>query len=1233
MQRLPPGGDHLDGGRSAYVKDALGNIADSYAPSKHRRTASREVLQEPPRHTSPQHSPGLPNARVAQPMSANPQRSLYSAGSNYRDGSSESISGRRSAQGGSRPPPLDLKAQSSETPASATSHKGFLHKFKRKTDRRLDGHPSPDESSLDSPTSPVNSRSRPIYGANDVLFEQPNSATHGGFIPPTASDDLKRYAFVTWDGWNYRLVDVSGVDSANSLRQAIAEELGVVQASEVSIHLTSPGQSEHDEALTDDLLMHARRSMADYLGTLKLYVHVPPESLQAPAPGLGIGNLASPQNRISLTGKPLSDALVARIKSAEQIASSPLSSGEPTLVGDRLEAMKKATESPALPRRPEPRWEAGDLTEAERKSILEATAEEYRRENSRRQQEYLEQRRRKMQKESPLSAGEPSPSIRGNPVDFDKPASQRRISRELVPTRAPPPVPADSATLSLIKRNSVSGHRNSRSWSEQEAAEAKARTAETTIQEHEEVGPRPGSSRDMFSKSSIQDGSMKRALEQVDFNNKLVSGRNTPGSPRSPGQITMSKGDVPFMIPDYEVPDDINLTNGGSTNRSNGTNSSTGTIRPSLTVNTGAGLTGIMAPNPVVDRLKQAEKSGQSQTVPADEVSPKTAHGQGEGNLSRMSSRRSYGPNFDFKEAPVQWKSMGPTAVPEEDDSDSDDSLFAKPIRPTISSRPSSSHGEEESSEQEPNLTLRTTKVQFQAPTAAEISATTESNEIESRDYGSRPFPESASSQTRSPEDWNALKFSRRQSFISDNWANRPPAEGIVEHLDEFFPGVNLDQPVIEENVDEDAVASPTAGMPLKSKEYGGSRSATPISVDENDLMQPDRGKVRGKDNVTSLAQRSIRKSGVLGRTRSIREVVRSNYQHPPPGTIPPRLPRPGPARVDTLRQAAAGGLMRRKSTKMFGARIEQVKPRSGKLIHLETIPQDIAAQTSEPQRQPTFKWIKGQLIGKGTFGRVYLGMNITTGEPIAVKQVEVNPKAAGVENDKLREMVRSLDIEIDTMKDLDHPNIVSYLGCEHGEFSISIFLEYIPGGSVGSCLRKHGMFDEPIVSSLTRQTLNGLSYLHNEGILHRDLKADNILLDLDGTCKISDFGISKKTDNIYGNDITNSMQGSVFWMAPEVIRSQSQALLQHHEPPSAGTPPNPDAFLQVQGYSAKVDIWSLGCVVLEMFAGRRPWSKEEAIGAIYKLGSLNQAPPIPDDVSSTISPQALSFMLDCFTM
>ncbi|KAK0298669.1 mitogen-activated protein kinase kinase kinase, partial [Friedmanniomyces endolithicus] len=130
----------------------------------------------------------------------------------------------------------------------------------------------------------------------------------------------------------------------------------------------------------------------------------------------------------------------------------------------------------------------------------------------------------------------------------------------------------------------------------------------------------------------------------------------------------------------------------------------------------------------------------------------------------------------------------------------------------------------------------------------------------------------------------------------------------------------------------------------------------------------------------------------------------------------------------------------------------------------------------------------------------------------------------------------------------------------------------------VGSCLRKHGRFEEPVVSSLTRQTLNGLTYLHSEGILHRDLKSDHFLLDLDGACKISDFGISKRSTNPYNDDITNSMQGSVFWMAPEVIRAQSHPM---GPPPSSamGVGGGLDAVRTAvsQGYSAKVDIWSLG--------------------------------------------------------
>lgn len=1239
-----------DEGRSAVSKDILRNLEKK----NHSRSASREILQEPVKHASPQHSPGLAAAHLAQTSSATSAGSRYYANSHHREVNAESVPGRRNATDGPRPPPLDVpnkqtQIAESATPASAKEHRRFFGRLKRK-----EKHPgiSPDDSG--SPTSPVVMRN--IMGSDLSLHEAPSSrlidadkaVARAGLGPSV--DVTKKFVFVTLDGWNYRLVDISKVDSALSLRQTIAESLGLLYGADVTLHLTSPGQNEHDEALSDGLLIAARRSMGDYLGTLKLYVNVPPESAPNSAVGglgLNIANLAATGGkRMSVTGKPISEAILARLKLEEPGVVSPVSSGEPTLVaGKQPDSLPK--DSPIGTRKVERTWDAaGDLSEADRRAILEAAAEEHRRETDRRQKSYLEQRQRRLQQQAGSPGDKDNLSIIGDPVDFDAPKANRR-SKDFQPTRPPPAAPSDSSTLtkvnSLTKKSSVGSHRTRGS---NDANEFKRRSTEQRILEDGESNTTIRNSARSASTATDRDSASSATLASSNtsiypgpnssdphLNKRAMaaalelksSGRSSPGSPtRSPGQLTMSKGEVPFTIPDYaqgEVPEDVSL------NRT----SSSGSARPNLKLE-------MPITNPLLNRIKQDDPVLQSGRASPD-VSPQTPNPLE--SLSRMSSRRSFGPSFDFKEASVEWKTNKTRAPAQDDDSgsDSDESLFAKPIRGGTSSRPTTSYSRDEeraiTKDERPSLSLKTSRVSFQTPTQSEHhSASTESDDREHSSSASRYGPESASasSNARSPDaDWDA-KQERRKSFMSDIWANRPPAEGIVDHLDEFFPNVNLDMPVVE---DEAYVSSSPPMSPIKeektpgkqaSREFtgagkatsGSSRSVTPrmnASIeDDNDTLGSDQStlKAQQRDTITSMAQHAIRKSTGLSRTRSIREVVQSNYQQPDRTSFYGGMA--GPSRMPTIRQqagAAAGGIIRRKSTKMFGARIEQVRPRSGQPIHLDTIPQDEipALSRHEPHRQATFKWIKGQLIGKGTFGRVYLGMNITTGEPIAVKQVEVNPKAAGQEKEKMREMVRALDIEIDTMRDLDHPNIVSYLGCERKELSISIFLEYIPGGSVGSCLRKHGKFEEPVVSSLTRQTLQGLSYLHNEGILHRDLKADNILLDLDGTCKISDFGISKKTDNIYGNDITNSMQGSVFWMAPEVIRSQGL------------------------GYSAKVDIWSLGCVVLEMFCGRRPWGKEEAIGAIYKLGSLNQAPPIPEDVSEAITPGALSFMLDCFTM
>ncbi|KAJ9151836.1 Protein kinase byr2 [Pleurostoma richardsiae] len=242
-------------------------------------------------------------------------------------------------------------------------------------------------------------------------------------------------------------------------------------------------------------------------------------------------------------------------------------------------------------------------------------------------------------------------------------------------------------------------------------------------------------------------------------------------------------------------------------------------------------------------------------------------------------------------------------------------------------------------------------------------------------------------------------------------------------------------------------------------------------------------------------------------------------------------------------------------------------------------------------------KWMKGALIGQGSFGCVYLALHAVTGELLAVKQVETpSPGANGQNDSRKKSMIEALKREISLLRDLRHPNIVQYLGCGSSSDYLNIFLEYVPGGSVQTMLNSYGALPEPLVRSFVRQILTGLSYLHNRDIIHRDIKGANILVDNKGTIKISDFGISKKLEasNILSGANNNkhrpSLQGSVFWMAPEVVKQTS--------------------------YTRKADIWSLGCLVVEMMTGTHPFPDCTQLQAIFKIGGSRAAPTIPDHAS-----------------
>ncbi|XP_022950242.1 mitogen-activated protein kinase kinase kinase 3-like [Cucurbita moschata] len=238
-------------------------------------------------------------------------------------------------------------------------------------------------------------------------------------------------------------------------------------------------------------------------------------------------------------------------------------------------------------------------------------------------------------------------------------------------------------------------------------------------------------------------------------------------------------------------------------------------------------------------------------------------------------------------------------------------------------------------------------------------------------------------------------------------------------------------------------------------------------------------------------------------------------------------------------------------------------------------------------------KWKKGRLLGRGTFGHVYLGFNSVSGQMCAIKEVRV------ISDDSTsKECLKQLNQEITVLSQLSHPNIVRYYGSEMGDESLSVYLEYVSGGSIHKLLQEYGAFKEPVVRNYTRKILSGLAYLHGRNTVHRDIKGANILVDPNGQVKLVDFGMAKHITNCTS---MLSFKGSPYWMAPEVV-------------------------MNTNGYSLAVDIWSLGCTVLEMATSKPPWSKYEGVAAIFKIGNSKDIPEIPDHLSN----DAKSFVQLC---
>eukprot|EP01025_Chloroclados_australasicus_P050496 TRINITY_DN580_c1_g1_i2.p1 TRINITY_DN580_c1_g1~~TRINITY_DN580_c1_g1_i2.p1 ORF type:complete len:773 (-),score=49.23 TRINITY_DN580_c1_g1_i2:287-2605(-) len=254
-------------------------------------------------------------------------------------------------------------------------------------------------------------------------------------------------------------------------------------------------------------------------------------------------------------------------------------------------------------------------------------------------------------------------------------------------------------------------------------------------------------------------------------------------------------------------------------------------------------------------------------------------------------------------------------------------------------------------------------------------------------------------------------------------------------------------------------------------------------------------------------------------------------------------------------------------------------------------------------------RWRKEKKLGCGAFSTVYLVWSETHQQNIAVKEI---PYRGGYnmqlqQSVEHRLLIQQSENEVNALRSLNHSNIIKYLGCERDvkDLVVRVFMEYIGNYTLLDLVRKQGCLDEDKVRRYTKQILQGLSYLHQRFIIHRDIKGSNIIWsEKDDTVKLADFGAAKQLAQYlsYESSLGN-LHGTPQYMSPEALRGEKVS------------------------YAA--DIWGVGCVIIEMFTGKSPWNRTftNKFIAVNVLAQKQCGPPIPEECSQ----DAKNFLGQCF--
>eukprot|EP01104_Vermistella_antarctica_P014705 TRINITY_DN4680_c2_g2_i1.p1 TRINITY_DN4680_c2_g2~~TRINITY_DN4680_c2_g2_i1.p1 ORF type:complete len:813 (-),score=154.70 TRINITY_DN4680_c2_g2_i1:173-2425(-) len=231
-----------------------------------------------------------------------------------------------------------------------------------------------------------------------------------------------------------------------------------------------------------------------------------------------------------------------------------------------------------------------------------------------------------------------------------------------------------------------------------------------------------------------------------------------------------------------------------------------------------------------------------------------------------------------------------------------------------------------------------------------------------------------------------------------------------------------------------------------------------------------------------------------------------------------------------------------------------------------------------------------GKRVGQGASGSVYRAIDKRTGHEVAIKQMilEQQPNKEIVVN------------EILLMQECNHRGIVNYVDAHLSDGALWVAMEFLDGCDLTTVIEHCHPLPEDDIATICRESLAGLEHLHLKGIIHRDIKSDNIMMGMDGRCKLTDFGYGAQLDPDK-KDKRKTVVGTPYWMAPEVIKGEQ--------------------------YDMKVDIWSLGIMAIEMIDGEPPYMNEAPMRALFLIVSKGRPDPIN---LSSMSPDFIDFVDQC---